>query len=533
MSLVTVNGIEAPIATDSARLGDRIVGGDVTADDGSLHRARSVYMDTLSATTRLLSPTDALAWRGLLEGRGHRLSCDVDPDYTGTDPSAGADQYTSRGVLLVGTASRRGGYAHTGVIPALSTVALGTDSYFDQAIAAEEGRTNLFPANVRRGTDASSNTTGFQTAGGGTLASSTTYAFEGLRSVSFQSTSAGLHTVETSAAGLATVTGSADYVVSFYARVASSTLVVDVEVYDNDGGATTVSLTFTSTWQRFEIVHTAEPSATTAGIRWTPAATGTIYLDAIQIEAGTFATSWVGAGALSTDVRSAGGISNQLTDVRRQDDLTVMGWFYGPQWDLKTNARYASDATLWSLGESTEGVSLRHNGSTGALDLRIASSLAAEATAVSYATGIGNKAWHHVAVVLRRAPTTGVYKATLFVDGASVGTPTDTYAIPSWGPAPTLYLGRRFGGSGYFNGIVDELVVLPFALTAAMISTTYNARFSDLPRLNVAGDYFGETIEALGKVTGDGLRYTAAQDPTAGFQHRNAVIAFTLAQALR
>jgi hypothetical protein len=66
-----------------------------------------------------------------------------------------------------------------------------------------------------------------------------------------------------------------------------------------------------------------------------------------------------------------------------------------------------------------------------------------------------------------------------------------------------------------------------------MIGDVYAARFSDLPLVNVAGDYFGETVECLPKVTGNGLLFRIASDPAAGLQSRNAVIAFTLNQARR
>jgi len=546
MSLLTVNGIEVPVATDSARLGDRVLGGDVTADDGSLHRARSAYMDVFNASTRLLSPTEALAWRGLLEGRGHRLSCDNDPARDSTDPSAEYDPYTSRGLYLAGVASRRGGYAQYGAEIFGSTypnatatvVALGTDAYFDQAIAVESATENLFPERVRRAGDlgSGSSSAGFATSGAGTLALETTIVVEGANSIKFTPVTPATDWFEVASGYRATPADSAAHALSFWMK-ASTPMNVIASVRDDGPSTTTVTFALTTTWRRFSIAHLpgGGSGASSMWLRWVPQSAGTVYVDAIQAESGAFATSWVGAGSAATQSRSGTpGLAAGLSDMRRQDDLTVMGWFLGPSWNLETDAFWSVNAVLWSLGTEAEGVHLRHNGSTGALDVRIASSLAAESTATSYSTGIGNKAWHHVAVVLRRAPTTGHYKAALYVDGALVGTPSSALAIPSWGSAPTFYLGRKFASlSNPFNGVVDELVVLPFAVTADMIATVYAARFSDLPRVNVSGDYFGETVECLPTVTGDGLRYTAAQDATAGFQSRNAVLAFALSQADR
>lgn len=532
MSLVTVNGIRVPIAADSARLGDRVVGGDVTADDGSLHRARSAYMDVLSGATRLLSPTEALAWRGLLEGRGHRLSCDVDPDYAGTDPSAGPDQYTSRGLYLQGTVSRRGGYRNRACLIGLMRD-LGFDSYFDQAIAIEASATNLLAATTRKCSDV----TPFTAIGGATRSVVTTSPLEGADCLEVVAAAAGRGV--SFAGSDSAVPAGTKYTLSFYARCSTGTVGVDVVFTTTDGGGSATDLiTLTTTWQRFSIgsVDVSVSAAQTFNVEiYTSAGqTGTFYLDAIQIERGAFATSWVGAGSGSTDSRSGTmGLSGELTDIRRQDDVTVMGWFYGPHYMVFDESANTSDAYLWCLGDETNGVYLYRVGSSGNLRLRLITA-GSTTTEITYsAADIGNSAWHHIAVVLRRAPTTGVTALQLFIDGASVG--TDATAVPALGTSPNFIVGRYYGAvTNPWQGYVDELVVLPYALTADMISTVYAARFSDLPRLNVSGDYFGGVdVECLGRVTGDGLRFTGAGDATAGFQSRNAVIAFTLAQAIR
>lgn len=541
MSLLTVNGIDLPAAADTVRMGARVLGDDVAAEDGSPHRARSAYLDVLSGATRPLSPVEALAWRGLLEGRGHRLSCDSDPARTSTDPSAEYDPYTSRGLYLAGVASRRGGNAQYGleVSGADSVISLDTDSHFAQAIAVEAAATNLYPERVRRAGDLGSGSSlaGFATGGAGTLALETVIFFEGANSIKFTPVTPATDFFQVAATYRAATDGVDSYVHSFYMK-ASTPMNVIASIETDAPSSIPATFALTTTWRRFTIPfdYTGAPGVAEMWLKWIPQSAGTIYVDAIQAEQGVVnASSWVGAAATATDTRSGTpGLAQALSDFRRQDDVTVMGWFLGPHWNLLTDAYYNSDATLWSMGTEAEGVSVRHNGSTGALDVRIVSSLAAEATATTYATGIGNKAWHHVAVVLRRAPTTGHYKAALYVDGALVGSPSSTYAIPSWGSAPTFYLGRKFAAAtAPFNGMVDELVVLPFALTADMIADTYDAVFSDLPRVNVAGDLFGETVPCLPSVTGDGLRFIAAQDAAAGFTHRNAVLAFQLAQAGR
>lgn len=531
MSLLTVNGIRVPIAADSARLGDRVVGGDVTADDGSLHRARSAYLDTLNAATRLLSPTEALAWRGLLEGRGHRLSCDTDPDYTGTDPSASPDQYTSRGLYLQGTVSRRGGYAQFGYASALKT--LGNDSKFSQAIAIEASATNYLGATTRQ----ASNAAAFTAISGAGVSAVATSPLQGTTCIQVVAAVAG-RGVSWAGSELTVAAGTV-YTASFYARCSTGTLAIDA-AFSHSDDATSVVDTFslTTDWRRFQITLPATVSVGATQnflieVTTSAGATGTFFIDCPQVEKSSFATSWVGAGSGTTDSRSGTmGLSAELVDFRRQDDVTVMGWFYGPHFNFTTEAVNATDAYLWCLGDETNGVYLYRAGSNGYLRLRFITA-GVTTTEIEYTTDIGNSAWHHVAVVLRRSPTTGAYASQLFIDGASVG--TDATSVPALGTSPNFIVGRYYGAvTNPWQGYVDELVVLPYALTADMISTVYAARFSDLPRLNVSGDYFGGVdVECLGRITGDGLRFTGAGDATAGFQSRNAVLAFTLAQAVR
>ena len=105
-------------------------------------------------------------------------------------------------------------------------------------------------------------------------------------------------------------------------------------------------------------------------------------------------------------------------------------------------------------------------------------------------------------------------------------------------PPTIVGAGLSVGGFGdsssIFNGLVDELVLLPYALRGSDVATVYASRFSDLPKLNASGDVLGGVdVEVLGSVTADGMRFTFAADPTAGLTHRNASLAFRLQQASR
>lgn len=532
MSLLTLNGIAVPVAVDTLRLGDRIVGGDRAADDGSLHRARAAFMDELVGSTRLLGPDEALVWRGLLNGRGHRWAFDTDPGVTTTNPSAALDRYSSRGLLLAGTASRRQGYVLVGASAGLGVQSFGSDAHFDQAAAIEAAATNLFPANVRRGTDASSNTTGF-TASGATLSSSTTYAFEGSRSLKVACAAAS-QGFSLSGAGKATGAASTKYVVSFYLRASIATD-IDAEVSDSNGGSTTVTLTVTTGWRRYAIAHqTGAPGSASPTIDLSLSSTEAcdFYVDAFQCESGKSVTSWVGAGSGSTELRSLGSLVANLGDLRRQDDLTIMGWFKGPHFNLYDGVKSATDAVLWTIGDdNSNGVYLKYNGTSGLLELHFFDA-GVDTTIATSATSFGPAdTWHHVAAVVRRAPMTN-NKATLYVDGVDEDQ-TSLYDPPTIEGA-SISVGGFGDGSSVFNGLVDEFVVLPYALRTSDVEALYASRFSNLPRLHASGDVLGGVdVEVLGSVTADGMRFTFAADPTAGLTHRNASLAFRLQQAER
>jgi hypothetical protein len=79
--------------------------------------------------------------------------------------------------------------------------------------------------------------------------------------------------------------------------------------------------------------------------------------------------------------------------------------------------------------------------------------------------------WTHVAIVL------GSNGGTLYINGAVVATnPALTLRPADLGAAANNYLGRSQFADPYFNGELDELRIYASALTAAQITTIYNAR---------------------------------------------------------
>ncbi len=79
--------------------------------------------------------------------------------------------------------------------------------------------------------------------------------------------------------------------------------------------------------------------------------------------------------------------------------------------------------------------------------------------------------WTHVAIVL------GSNGGTLYINGAVVATnPALTLRPTDLGATANNYLGRSQFADPYFNGEIDDLRIYASALTAAQITTIYNAR---------------------------------------------------------
>jgi len=87
--------------------------------------------------------------------------------------------------------------------------------------------------------------------------------------------------------------------------------------------------------------------------------------------------------------------------------------------------------------------------------------------------------WHHIAVVVQRAPTTGTI--TWYVDGQCLGSPTCTTSNPSASPGSLvtttpLRIGAAFastGWTGFLDGALDELEIYNRVLTPQEVHDLY------------------------------------------------------------
>jgi hypothetical protein len=501
MSFLTVNGYAVSAAVDSVSIDYEELGGESRAEDGSLRYSRLVEMLIIEAQSVALKRAEWTALRGLIRGRGHRFAFDLDAAYAGTNPTAAADYYSANGLapyLLSAITSR-------GVEPVYRPAGLRTGTKFGTGcIEVASARTNLLSSNVATGTDTSSNTTGFTGIATGTPTSSTEQAWQATRALKLAMTSANDGVLTDAVAAAA----STWYAGSCYVRAASGTPQVQVRLRDStgaEGNAVTATLS-SSQWTRVECAMQTAGGATTISLRIIGLTSAfDFYVDGLQIEASanganseatSVATSWVNGS------RGARSFAYQLGFLHPEDELTVMFWTAGP-------AVAAAAQRLFAITSDggNEGLALSIASGGG---LSCTTAVGGASTSTTVGTFGTSQDWKHVTLVMRRVVETGELAIECYVDGVaqSGGSPT----LPSFSATP----------------LFDEFIVLPYAVTAGMVTAFYNRAFSNLPELEVAGDLVGDTIYCRGS-TGALAPVEAAIDST--MRRTAGALPYTLRQS--
>jgi hypothetical protein len=461
-------------------------------------------------TTPILDPEQALMIAGLLAGNGHHFGYDVDAfDLKGFGPldPATANVYTLR-------------KGATELVPQPSEF----NMKYGGAVAVENASTNLFVQNVRTGTDTLSNTTGFTAIDAPGVFQSLDVPALGQGWVTIQ----GVRVLEfTSALAVNGVRGGIK--TNGFVGVAATTYTASVwvqadgavrcQLKDVTNGVNGTIQTVTPPglgtqyWQRISSTVTTGGAVPTLEFEVLEDVADTginVWCDRFQLEVQPGPTSWFdgarGAGLLRCDVQSFVSSGRTISeDIRTAVDLTVMLWIN------KGDDRFPIDRrTLWYITEDFLGNPVRGHylglemlaggGLGDAISLEVQSGGmeaggSSASTPVVGASTLALNTWMHVALVMRRNSVFGadLNKLKLYVNGAlsaqSLMTgPLET--MPNLGKTNALYLGTRGAQAARFNGgLMDDLVVVPYAMTAAGISAVFGAgrAFSDLPRLDAEG----------------------------------------------
>jgi len=232
---------------------------------------------------------------------------------------------------------------------------------------------------------------------------------------------------------------------------------------------TYVDLPASTTWKHASFTATMETGAVTArvAIRNLPVG-GSIWIDAVQFENLPYATpycdgslgqghSWSGTAHYSTSSRSAASL--YYTGITLPTSGTVMAWVY-PTSDAQ------SGTYRWIFD---------HNYTAGViLYITNSNNLAAYIGGVmrcSYAlnsTSFPKDTWHHVCVTWDESTSsTKLYLNGSLVASGGYGTPTS---------GANTYVG--YYGSSYFDGMIDDMVLIGRAMSADEIRAIYE---SDAP----------------------------------------------------
>lgn len=473
-----VNGWALRVADGAFRRAEDLPATVQRAIDGSLLSHASAVRRVIEGRVPILDPYTDAAVAGLLSGRGHTWH--FNPDASGDGYAV--DKYSSRGLYPQGTPASDG-RPSTGADGLTST-----DSYTisNDVVVPKLGTgclltgpaaTNRLAANVA---DASS-AAGFTARGAGSsVAYSTTTKWRGAGSVLVTVTTAAARGVECQyASGVA----STQYVAAVYLLAASGTPQVDVWVRDETGATdgTKVRVTLSTTvWRRVEAAVTCTAAGGAHTVKVIVESAGTtgddFYIDELLLVAST--TPHAGAWVAGTATRTATSLVYPLTDLRPGDDFTFMAWM---RTGALANGLFGLGQMAFSVGDSkTNCVSLGAQLGDDAVTSQVNGVAGAHEDAGQYFADAAGQ-WTHVAVVVRRVAGS----ITVYRDGVAGGAAA-TGSLPSF-TAPLLAVGSDLAGGNIFEGQLDEVVLVPWAMSAEQIAAWYAREFSDLPSLDVSG----------------------------------------------
>jgi hypothetical protein len=332
---------------------------------------------------------------------------------------------------------------------------------FGKALQVAEATTNLVT-----NPSFETNTTGWSGAGGVTITRITTDGLYGSCCMSVAG-SAGYAYQSTPITGLS---AGQTYTVSAWTKKPANTGVVSLRLWYTDGawadkGSLTLNLPTAAVteWTRFVLTGVA-PAGTTqcaAAIEWTTGAGSsiTLYVDAVQVEQKAYATpycdgslgsghTWSGTAHASTSSRAVASLSYPTSS----NFLATVGTFSA--WTKLAVASSASVGRLlacapWQFYFEDDHVRLYD----GAF------------SAPTVALGWGAETWHHVVVTWEPS------LALVYVDGILYDSWAHTLVALT---GTSIFAGSADATTGQLNGLIDDLLILPRALSATEVKALYD-----------------------------------------------------------
>lgn len=514
MAFMRVNGYEIQVSATTKAVQQEVEIGNRNRGFGGApsFQRRGIFRKWKGSTCKL-SESDALAHAGAIQGKGEVWGFD-------------AGLYSLSGLPPIdGTAAnRRPGTAEDGrdiyytVTPIPREARYGTHS-----LAPEPSFTNLLSSDSA---DAENAPTGYNAVGGGSLSANTTRYVQGSRSVRIASGAAGAG-VTTDTVG--SIGASTDYTASVYVYSDGSNDTVIMSLIENgstvlatDGVLFGTPATFPGgRWYRLEATGTTGGSPTTLEIQVVNQnGNDHTYCDGFQLETGDKAHTWVDGGVTSP----AANLKYQ--GLKFSDSVTLSFWARG---DVSSSV---GSTGLLGLRSNVAGSSLLNRvtlfQNSGTDDLRgsFVDSTGSFNNLLLKANLFDSPDWHHIGVVYDRIASV----VMVVVDGVTETTQDVTVDVDLSDPALGIELGRLATGP-WFVGLIDDVVITPYAMTTSQVQALYNMgkAMSPLPRYYIDGDITRDpelTTLATGRATE--FSYASVDLMGAGIDEKNREVQFDI-----
>lgn len=466
MSFLTLNGLAVPSSLGGEE--EIIPIGDPAGrafSGKSLRDVRSKLRRWNFSTTPE-SEADIEVLSGLIQGKGQNWSYDSDL-YSGKGLGFGstlADIHPSVGAD--GSVVRFAGVDRTGK--------------YGSAVAVHPAVTNILDAGQR---DCEDGVGPFASVAGATILSDTNHFYQGSKSIQVAAGAAGEGIITDAVSAAA----STQYIVSAYVKAVAAMTVRIVAVDDVAGEIGTIAALNVQAgkWTRIHTDATTSVGATTLQIKLTKSDSGggTFRIDALQAETGATPTTWADPS------RSAGTLRYPPGFLKGAKSITVAAWMANLR-----NTPTAADGTIIHVRESASAnsINVRRNGTNIDVDL-----IADDGTAGSKvgAHGMIVEAYTHVAAVYESQDGSDASRIKIYIDGALV---TDAATVTNdidFSTFADLWVGNS-DGADHWPGLVDDLIILPYAATDAMITAIngFGKAYPVLPIIEAGGDFIPDEI---------------------------------------
>ncbi len=350
-------------------------------------------------------------------------------------------------------------------------VATGAPRYetgkYGQGVMFEEGTTNLLTANQ---SSVETDTTGFTNNPplgnpGATISRITSDFWQGTACLQVTTTSANAYEGfgTTGISGLANTT----YTGSMWFK-ATNGQVLQAVLWDSTNSVvlSASSITGNGAWQRIVLTGTIGSSPSSSmflTIRTTTAVAVTFYVDGLQIEQKTYATSWQ-IGGIS---RVAETLTIPTAAVLNANEGTISFWLYRNP----ANNSYQNPFSILVPGGNNNRLSLERMGSSNNFYLWIADNASIFNTVSSPSITLLENTLYNIALTWKA----GVYY--LYLNGQLVsGYPITADHYPSSFSASEIDIGYACNWPGReINGIIDDLCISNRVRTISEIQAAYNS----------------------------------------------------------